>query len=193
MHTSISNIVCLHPIRTIVGLFPDVGGSYFLPRLGGRLGYYLALTGNRLKGYDVYKAGIATHYCKSSDIEELQNALTNTCNNAEDIKSVLKKFQVDDQVPFSLDPYLEKINKYFSLPTMEAIVEALEQDGSDWAKNTVETLRQMSPTSLKVTLKELNLGKNLDLHECLRMEYRLAVNCLANKDFYEGNFRKTLS
>lgn len=72
---------------------------------------------------------------------------------------------------------------------MEEIVQALEQDGSDWAKNTVETLRHMSPTSLKITLKEMNLGKNLDLHECLRMEYRLAVNCMANKDLYEGNFR----
>lgn len=76
---------------------------------------------------------------------------------------------------------------------MEAIVDALEQDGSDWAKNTLETLDQMSPTSLKITLREMNLGKNLDLHECLKMEYRLAVNCLANNDLYEGNFRIKLS
>lgn len=171
----------------IVGLLPDVGSTNFLPRLPNRLGYYLGLTGNRLRGSDVYKAGISTHFCKSSDMQELQSILVDRCNSMEDIKNALKQFHDDDDgVPFSLEPYLERINKYFSSPTVEAIIEALEQDGSDWAKGIRDTMMQMSPTSLKVTLKALNIGKNLDLHECLSMEYNVNAHCLPRKDFYEG-------
>lgn len=171
--------------ETAIGLFPDVGGSYFLPRLGGRLGCYLALTGHRLTGADVLKAGIATHYCQSTKLDDLEKALYE-CSNEQSIKETLRKFSTRDEREFTLAPYIEQINKCFSAPTIEGICEALEKDGSEWAQKTLKTLSRMSPTSLKVTLKELNLGAKLNLQECLQMEYRLAVNCLSNKDFYEG-------
>jgi len=61
--------------ETAIGLFPDVGGLHFLPRLGGKLGLYLALTGFRLKGGDVLKAGVATHMCSSAMLPSLEQDL----------------------------------------------------------------------------------------------------------------------
>lgn len=168
-----------------IGLFPDVGGSYFLPRLRGKLGWYLALTGERLKGCDNFWAGIATHYTESKNLKSLEEALLK-CGNEEDIKKTLATFSTPDTNELSLTPFLEKIDKYFSASSVEEIIANLKTDPSDWATKTLKTLNKMSPTSLKVAFKELNLGSKLSLHECLRMEYRLAVASLANKDFYEG-------
>lgn len=171
--------------ETQIGLFPDVGGSYFLPRLSGRLGWYLALTGHRLKGVDVLKAGIATHYCESNQLNDLEQALLN-CSNEQDINTTLCNFNKSDNSEFSLTPLMEKINHCFSANTVEEILVRLEKDGSKWAEGTMNLLNKMSPTSLKVTFKELELGKKLSLQECLQMEYRLAFNCLDHKDFLEG-------
>ncbi|KAJ8911962.1 hypothetical protein NQ315_012773 [Exocentrus adspersus] len=171
--------------ETQIGLFPDVGGSYFLPRLKGRLGWYLALTGYRLKGIDLLKAGIATHYCESNQLKDLEEALLNS-SNEEDIKIILAKFNKTDKSEFSLKSVLEKIDNCFSANTVEEILERLERDGSTWAEGTINLLKKMSPTSLKVTFKELQLGQKLNLQECLQMEYRLAFHCLENKDFFEG-------
>lgn len=171
--------------ETQIGLFPDVGGSYFLPRLSGRLGWYLALTGHRLKGADVLKAGIATHFCESSQLNDLEEALMN-CSNEQDIRNTLNHFSKPDNVDFSLASVMEKINYCFSANTVEEILVRLEKDGSTWAENTINLLNKMSPTSLKVTCRELEIGKGLNLQECLKMEYRLAFHCLENKDFLEG-------
>ncbi|KAK5649852.1 hypothetical protein RI129_000881 [Pyrocoelia pectoralis] len=171
--------------ETIIGLFPDVGATYALPRLEGKLGAYLALTGHRLKGYDVLLSGIATHYCHSLQIPELEEALSK-CNNDGDIKDTLKKFNKSEDKPFSLASVLPKINKCFSAPSVELILKALEEDCSDWSQSTINNLSKMSPTSLKVSLKALNEGAKLNLQECLQMENRIASGCLSNKDFYEG-------
>lgn len=172
--------------ETQIGLFPDVGGSYFLPRLSGKLGTYLALTGHRLRGADVLLAGIATHYVESSKLNELEQSLLQ-CSNEQSIKDTLAKFNSPVNDKFSLSPHLDKINKHFSASSVEDIVSSLEKDGSEWAKETVKLLQKMCPTSLKVTLRELILGSNMSLHDCLQMEYRLAVASLANTEFYEGN------
>lgn len=171
--------------ETIIGLFPDVGGSYFLPRLGGKLGTYLALTGERLRGSDVLKAGIATHYCSSSKLNDLEKDILKA-NNEQELKDILNKYNEKNLPEFALAQHLDKINSYFSGNSVESILKKLESDHSDWAKKTCDTLLKMSPTSLKVSLKEIELGSNMTLQECLQMEYRIAVGCLSNKDFYEG-------
>lgn len=171
--------------ETQIGLFPDVGGSYFLPRLGGKLGLYLALTGVRLKGADVYKAGIATHYVNSDCLADLESALMQ-CANESDINQTLKKFSAPSDSEFALKKDMDKINACFAGSTMEEIYANLEKDGSQWAKDTQKLLCQMSPTSLKITIKQLENGAKMNLLECLEMEYRMASHCLANKDFYEG-------
>ncbi|KAJ8958256.1 hypothetical protein NQ318_017399 [Aromia moschata] len=170
-----------------IGLFPDAGTTYFLPRLTGRLGWFLGLTGHRLKGPDTVKLGIATHYCKSENLKDLEDDLLR-CSNESDIKAALDKFHIDDRSEFTLAPVLEKINYCFSADTMEEILSRLEKDGSKWAEDTTDTLLKMSPTSLKITLKLFDLGQRMSLPKCLQMEYRVCFNCIVNddSDFYKG-------
>lgn len=122
--------------ETAIGLFPDVGGSYFLPRLSGKLGLYLGLTGIRLRGRDVYKAGIATHYCQSGKIPELEEALIKSDVNQ--LGTVLDNFCPKDSTEFSLQKHMTAINRCFSAETVEEIVLQLKKDNSDWANETLK-------------------------------------------------------
>ncbi|ELT99351.1 hypothetical protein CAPTEDRAFT_180966 [Capitella teleta] len=177
--------------ETAIGLFPDVGGGYFLPRLQGNLGIFMALTGFRLKGRQVLRAGVATHFVESkfmSALEEEILALNET--SEEKIDATIKKYQnestLDAETPFVLEPHLEEINRLFSAANIEGIISDLERDGSEWAKKQLQTLRKMSPTSMKITLRQLHEGKKKSLQDVLQMEYRLSQHCMQDKDFYEG-------
>lgn len=172
--------------ETAIGLFPDVGGSYFLPRLYGKVGLYLGLTGHRLKGLDVKLAGIATHFVSSSRLPELTDSLL--APGDVDVAKILDKFdeqKLSDE--FSLAKHLKQIDNCFSGDTVEEIINRLKKDNSEWAQGVIETLGKMSPTSLKVAHKSINQGKNQSLAECLKMEYNLDYNMvLKNSDFQEG-------
>uniref|UniRef100_A0A8C8BQ26 3-hydroxyisobutyryl-CoA hydrolase n=1 Tax=Otus sunia TaxID=257818 RepID=A0A8C8BQ26_9STRI len=177
--------------ETAIGLFPDVGGGYFLPRLSGKLGYFLALTGFRLKGRDVLKAGIATHFVESEKLPALEKDLIalkspSTENIADLLNSYHVKSKVDQEKEFVLDEHMEKINSLFSANSMEEIVKKLKQDGSPFAIKQLETINKMSPTSLKMTLRQLKEGASMSLQEVLTMEYRLTQACMRGHDFYEG-------
>lgn len=124
--------------ETLIGLFPDVGGSHFLPRLTGALGMYLGLTGFRLKGRDVQRAGIATHFCESERLPELEAALID-CGSSADVDRVLAKFcPADSSGTFILANHMAKINACFQADTVEGILNNLQCDGSDWAKETLK-------------------------------------------------------
>lgn len=173
--------------ETAIGLFPDVGGSYFLPRLNGKLGLYLGLTGFRLKGRDVQKAGVATHYIESSKLDELETELVG-CQSDLAVSKILYKYSslFKDTTEFVLAPNIEKINKCFAGNTVEEIFKNLENDGSAWATKTLDTMKKMSPTSMKVTQKQLELGVHMTLRECLQMEFRMAAHSCIKSDFKEG-------
>lgn len=175
--------------ETGIGLFPDVGGGYFLPRLQGKLGLFLALTGFRLKGRDVHRAGIATHFVDSNKMSELEEELVK-CASAEDISKVLDLYQSQSVLgldkPFVLEKHVTDINKLFSAHCVEAIMDNLRAEGSEFATKQTETLLRMSPTSLKMTFKQLQLGGALSLKDVLIMEYRLCQACMRGHDFYEG-------
>ncbi|XP_036242256.1 3-hydroxyisobutyryl-CoA hydrolase, mitochondrial isoform X2 [Molothrus ater] len=177
--------------ETAIGLFPDVGGGYFLPRLSGKIGYYLALTGCRLKGRDVLKAGIATHFVESEKLPALEKDLIALKSPSKEkiadlLNSYHMKCTIDQEKEFSLDEHMEKINSLFSANSMEEIVKKLKQDGSPFAMKQLETINKMSPTSLKLTLRQLREGASMSLQEVLRMEYRLSQACMKGHDFYEG-------
>lgn len=177
--------------ETAIGLFPDVGGGYFLPRLPGKLGLYLALTGFRLKGRDVQQAGVATHFVESSKISDLEKELLSLKSpTVGDIDRVLDTFHnqclFDKDKPFILKDNLDKINRLFNALSLEEVFENLRKDGSDWSKKQLETLQKMSPTSMKITLHQINEGSKLNLQQDLQMEYRLSQRCMLDKDFYEG-------
>lgn len=175
--------------ETAIGLFPDVGGSYFLPRMEGKLGIYLALTGCRLTGLDVLESGIATHFCDSSEINNLMDELC-SLKDADSLHNVLNHYNNKSMLhtnhQFVLQPFITKINATFCGETIEEILKLLKDDGSEWSLQQIEILNKMSPVSLKITLKALLNGSKLNLKDCLKMEYRMAQCCLKNSDFYEG-------
>ncbi|XP_062908061.1 3-hydroxyisobutyryl-CoA hydrolase, mitochondrial isoform X1 [Mobula hypostoma] len=175
--------------ETGIGLFPDVGGGYFLPRLEGKLGLFLALTGFRMKGRDVHKAGIATHFIKSEEIPALEKDLVSLRSpSKEDVADLLNshhfKCQADDK--FTLADHMDKINRLFKTNSVEEIMENLIQDGSPFALQHLKILKKMSPTSMKITFQQLEEGARKNLSEVLMMEYRLSQACMKGHDFYEG-------
>ncbi|ESP02886.1 hypothetical protein LOTGIDRAFT_177835 [Lottia gigantea] len=176
--------------ETSIGLVPDVGGGYVLPRLQGKLGIYLGLTGFRLKGRDVHLAGIATHFVDSNKVSTLEEelaALDNPDhNNIQNLLDQFHKESTKESHEFILEPKMEDINRSFSATTVEQIFTNLEKDGSEWALKQLETLKKMSPTSMKITLRQLKEGANLSLKECFYMENRLCQRCIEDHDLREG-------
>ena len=173
--------------ETAIGLFPDVGGGYFLSRMGN-LGVYLALTGRVMNGLDSIYAGIGTHFIENENIELIIKKIIGKNNyNNEFIDNVLdENAQVLKSNVSSLSKEVDNIAKHFSKDTLSEIFESLEKDNSEWANNTLEVLSKKSPTSMGVALKQLSLAKNLSLKECLIMEFRICQAMMAKNDFYEG-------
>lgn len=165
--------------ETAIGLFPDVGGSFFLPRLGRELGAYLGLTGHRLKGYEVVTAGIATHYIHSDHLEKLKEALLH------EGESALARHCVTEDASPSIVQLRKDVEKTFCFSSVEEILLALDTHKSDWARATKDTLMRMSPSSLKVTLRMLQNAPPT-LRQCLELEYQLGNHFLERDDFYEG-------
>lgn len=182
--------------ETTIGLFPDVGASYFLPRLKeGRLGLFCALSSYRLQGVDVVKAGVATHYVTSRDIPKLIEKLVET--DPDYIGEFLTSFCLDvSERKFSLDAFYHVITNCFGVATVEEIIHELWRDNGEFAKSVATEIQRQSPMSLKITHKQLALGARLGFKECLQMEYRLACAALDKKvshDFYEGEDPRDLS
>jgi 3-hydroxyisobutyryl-CoA hydrolase len=190
--------------ETAIGFFPDVGGSYFLPRLpapfGAPFGMYLGLTGLRLTGADLVHAGVATHFVSSAKLQEVEAELLKlpAWRNAEDahgeVSRSLAKVGVlprgDAHLPScSLSGAdLEAIADAFSAPTVEDIIAKAQAKAGNSALmgKVASALARMSPTSLKVTHEQLRRGASLSLADCYRMELRMAMATLQDSDFYEG-------
>uniref|UniRef100_A0A2I3HYR5 3-hydroxyisobutyryl-CoA hydrolase n=1 Tax=Nomascus leucogenys TaxID=61853 RepID=A0A2I3HYR5_NOMLE len=148
--------------KTALGLFPDVDGGYFLPRVQGKLGYFLALTGFR----DVYRTGIATHFVDSEKLGMLEeDLLALKSPSKENIAAVLENYhmesKIDEDKSFILEEHMGKINSCFSANTVGQIVENLQQDGSSFALEQLKVINNMSLTSLKITLSQACMGGRL--------------------------------
>jgi enoyl-CoA hydratase len=167
--------------ETGIGLFPDVGGSYFLPRCPGQVGMYLGLTGARLKTADALYAGIATHFVPQAKWDALIEKLAGGAAPDEALNGL------SDTVP---DTYLAEhrktIDRIFALDSVEAIVAALDAEGEDWTGDTANTLRAKSPTSLKIAFRQIREGAKLEFDDCMKMEYRMVNRIVTGHDFYEG-------
>ncbi len=166
--------------ESAIGLFPDVGGSYFLPRLKGRIGAFLGLTGERLKAADLLHLGIATHYVDSAKLPDLIKALESEAADA-----VLPRFHSDPGAA----PIVAReaiIDRCFAPPSVEGILVALDKEGQEWTAKLADRLRKMSPTSLKVSLLQIEKGAALSIEDALRMEFRMVRRAMEADDFYEG-------
>lgn len=169
--------------ETGIGLFPDVGGGWFLSRLPGQTGVWLALTGARLKAADTVGLGIHTHFVPSDRIEALKTALLAHAAEPKTIADTL----TPDPGPAPLDAHREAIDRLFAFDTVEDIFAALEADGSDWALAQLKTLQTKSPQSLKVSLRQIRTGATLtSFAENMAMEYALGGRVVRTHDFQEG-------
>ncbi|CAL1290884.1 unnamed protein product [Larinioides sclopetarius] len=182
--------VCAMP-EAAIGFFPDVGGSYFLPKLPGKIGLFLALTGYRLQGRDVFKAGIATHFVDTKSLKNLESDLMRLENpSLGDIDRILLKHheqcEADYKKEFALKPVMGKMNTVFAADSVENIMEALQKEGSEWSRKQHEIMKKLSPTSLKVAFQQLRRGANMTLQDNLKMEYRLCQRFMADHDFHDG-------
>jgi len=172
--------------ETGIGLFPDVGGTYFLPRCPGETGMYLALTGGRIGAADALFAGIADYYVPSSNITLVVEALIHTT----DVDDIIRSF-TQDAGPSELANTQNWIDESFCLSSVEEIVADLENEKadpehSDWARKTAQVIKTKSPLSQKIAFRQIRSGKTLEFEDCMKLEYRLAVRFMAGHDFYEG-------
>jgi len=181
------NLVFAMP-ETGIGFFPDVGGSYFLSRLPYGLGFYLGLTGARLSADDCIGIRLMQFKSHSSNIPDLIKALADTPlggNAREKVNHVLSKFQQSPQLS-SLTEQYPFISKYFIKHDIEEIMTALDSHKTPWHQETLGLLKTKSPTSLKITLKEIHEGARRDFGQCMQMEYHLMWHFIQEHDFFEG-------
>jgi enoyl-CoA hydratase len=174
--------------ETGIGLFPDVGATRFLNRCPGHIGRYLGLTGARVNTADALYCGFATHAMKRDSVEAVLDELSREHTAVGDY---LRRFAVDPG-PAPLAALQPAIDRCFARDSVEAILGALAVEAADggagakWAEETRASLLTKSPTSLKITLRQLTIGRDYDLDAALAFEYRLTQHLMAGHDFYEG-------
>ncbi len=168
--------------ETGIGFFPDVGGGYFLPRLPGSIGMYLALTGARLKAPDSLYAGIANHIVPSERVDDLTETLAGAAGR---VDAILSGFAQDPGAP-PLAAHRDVIDRCFAAESVPAILAALDAESGEWAAKTAATIRGVSPTSLKVAFRQIHAGAGLSFEDNMKMEYRLSLRFNAGHDYFEG-------
>ena len=165
--------------ETGIGLFPDVGGGWFLPRLGPPLGMWLALSGERLKGGDVSSAGVATNFCESMVVDVVKASV---CDGGLELLEAM-----DWDADGAFDKHRDVIERCFWKESVEETFLALEAEPDEWAKAQLANLRTKSPQTLKVAHRQLRRGFDLkSFEDNMRMEYRIASRVVSRHDFQEG-------
>jgi enoyl-CoA hydratase/carnithine racemase len=165
--------------ETAIGFFPDIGGTFFLPRLPGQLGVYLGLTGLRTTGADAVHAGFATHFTSRANLPALSATL------AEIGVAALAQY-AEPLPPSTIAPHLPAIDQHFAAGTIPEIAARLAADPSDWAAEALKALRTVSPTALGFTLEAFRRGAGMTLKQTLDAEFLLTRTTMAYPDFAEG-------
>jgi enoyl-CoA hydratase len=167
-----------------IGFFPDVGATWFLPRMPGELGTYCALTGDRFNAADACATGVATHRIPSARFPALLEGLYGTVP----VDAVLAAFTE----PAGEGPIVARravIDRLFADNRVEDILRALDAEKSDhaeWARATATSIRAKSPLSLKLALAQVRRGKEWDFATCVDAEFRIVSRIIRGHDFYEG-------
>ncbi|KAI1466378.1 ClpP/crotonase [Daldinia caldariorum] len=189
--------------ETTIGFFPDVGASFFLPRMPGSVGTYLALTSEHLEGVNVFYSGIATHYLHSTSLPSLESRLAELrfkdYNTMEErlaiIEMTIEEYAtgLPPKEPILLGGELRKaIDRCFNKNSVADIIAALRAERAEggptkaWAEKTLETLHQRSPTSVHVALTQMREGRNWSIAEAFRREHQIAARFMKHPDFVEG-------
>jgi len=169
-----------------IGFFPDVGGTWMLPRLKGKIGTFCALTGERLKVADALFAGVCTHHVSAARFADLTEAL---CGNVS-VDATLAAF-AEPAPGGEIASKAGLIDRLFAGNEIEDILAALDREaagGSEaaWAAKIAALIRTKSPTSLRIALEQMKRGAGWTFEECMKAEYRIVSRVLYQDDFYEG-------
>ncbi|MEJ1974676.1 MAG: enoyl-CoA hydratase/isomerase family protein [Acetobacteraceae bacterium] len=164
--------------ETGIALFPDIGATYILPRLRGEIGLYMALSGARLHGADAAFAGLATHYTSRETIAGLADAL------AANGPAALCGTGIPVEAPIAA--HMDAIDRCFSADSVSAILERLDAEGTDWARETLGALRAASPSAVLWTFEIVRAGAGRTLPQCLAAELALTRHATVHPDFLEG-------
>ncbi|KAI5296199.1 hypothetical protein KEM52_005219 [Ascosphaera acerosa] len=192
--------------ETKIGFFPDVGASFFLPRLDGALGTYLALTSEVLSATDAFYAGVATHYLHSSTLAALVQRLSELVfhdraklsERLDIVNRTIAEFHTglpDDAgspgAPSVVRGSLRAaVDRCFSKASVAEIIDALKAETApetrEWAAKTLATLAERSPTSLKVALRQMRLGRKWSITTAFQREAKLSAKFMSHPDFVNG-------
>lgn len=169
--------------ETGIGLFPDVGGGWWLSRRPGFSGLWLALTGARVRAADCLLLGVASDFCRSDKIEALKAAIV---ARPQEIDTVLVEFEADVGEP-PLAAHRDAMDRLFGAGDPQAIFAALEADPSPWAAEQLATLRSKSPQTMQVAWRQITAGKTMpSFADNMVMEYRIGARVVHLNDFQEG-------
>jgi enoyl-CoA hydratase len=167
-----------------IGFFPDVGATWFLPRMPGELGTYCAMTGERFNAADALASGVATHRVPTARFPALLEALCGTGS----VDATLAAFS-EPAGEGAIMARRGAIDRLFSGDEVENILAKLDQEGgehAEWARSTAATIRTKSPLSLKLALTQVRRGKQWDFDQCMQAEFRIVSRVIRGHDFYEG-------
>lgn len=171
-----------------IGFFPDVGGTWALPRLSGALGTYMALTGERLRTADAVAAGAATHHVRSDRFTDLRDAL---CGDVS-VDAVLGAFAEPRAEGGPLPAHRALIDEAFALGPVEDILQRLDRESAaasqhaQWASDTAATMRGKCPLSLKIAREQMRRGAKASFDECMQIEFRIVSRVVYGHNLYEG-------
>ena len=185
-HRVVSENLTFAMPETGIGLFPDVGGTWFLPRCPGAIGMYLGLTGTRVKAPDAIYTKLATHFVPAEKLGDLEVALY----LSDDVDATIAEYAQEAGVA-PLQDQKKLIGSHFRKVSVQAIFDSLAVDASkgddgEWAAKTLATLKQKSPTSLLITHRQMIAGVGLSFEAAMRLEYRVVSRIVQGVDFLEG-------
>lgn len=168
--------------ETSIGLFPDVGGGWYLSRLPGRVGQFMVLTGARLDGGECHYLNLATHYVEQAAIEDLVERIMKAPTRVQGALGA-----ASSPPPAKIEENLAQISRLFAPDRLEEVIAALDGEEGDWAQSELATIRTKSPLSCKVSLRLLAEGvSRLNFTDEMRAEYALAGRVVRTHDFREG-------
>ncbi len=172
-----------------IGLFPDVGGSYFLSRTPGQLGIFLGLTGETVGAAEALYAGLADFYVPSDQLPALQTRILDA--GGENLKMVLAQFCAPwqdrcDPNTSNLAQHRVAIDRHFAADQVCDVMTALQADESLFAQQTLAAMQKRSPLMLCVTLAQLRRGAKMSVSDCLRMEREMVRHSFEHGEVVEG-------
>ncbi|MDP1573927.1 MAG: enoyl-CoA hydratase/isomerase family protein [Coxiellaceae bacterium] len=167
--------------ETLIGFFPDVGATYYLSRLPNHVGTYLALIGNAIHAQDALQLQFVDAVIPREQFDAVERAIVDAVDS--DIASIIQQFHTAQN---GKTLCVNSIAKCFQFETVEAILAALENEQTEWAVAVLSQLKMRSPTSLKVTMRQLQLAKQKSFDEVIEMDYHIAKTMLEQHDFHEG-------